>query len=93
LDIDHWLKISGDAYKKQDVRKLIVEPFLKLMEEHQITTSPKQLPRSRIFDALFNWLGVESGDRSTSASINAIARELSARACASEADTMQRTEN
>jgi hypothetical protein len=28
LDIDHWLKTSGDAYRKRDVRRLVVEPFL-----------------------------------------------------------------
>jgi hypothetical protein len=59
LDIDHWIKISGDVYRKRDVRKLVVEPFLQLMAQHEITTSRKQLPRKRMFDALFDWLGIE----------------------------------
>lgn len=74
LDIDHWLKTSGDAYRKRDVRKLVVEPFLQLMAEQEITTSRKQLPRKRIFDALFDWLGVECKFRPSSAAINAVAK-------------------
>jgi hypothetical protein len=74
LDIDHWLKTSGDAYKKRDVRKLVVEPFLQLMAEQKITTSRKQLPRKRIFDALFDWLGVERKFRPSSAAINVVAK-------------------
>jgi len=58
LDIDHWLKTSGDVYRKRDVTKLVVEPFLQLIAHHEITTSRKQLPRKRMFDALFDWLGV-----------------------------------
>ena len=76
LDVEHWLKITGNSYKRRDVRKLVVEPFLQLMTEFQITTSRKQLPRTRIFDALFNWLGVERKFRPSDAAINAIAREL-----------------
>ncbi|MCA1531440.1 hypothetical protein I6F21_02565 [Bradyrhizobium sp. NBAIM03] len=75
-DIDHWLEISGDDYRKRDVRELVVEPFLRLMSEHGITTSRKQRPRKRIFDALFDWLGIEQRVRPTSANIDKIARDL-----------------
>jgi hypothetical protein len=77
LDIDHWLSTTGDAatYRKRVMRKSIVEPFLRLMAEYEITTSPKQRPRTQIFDALFDWLGVEPRFRPTSANINTIARE------------------
>ncbi|MDA9411896.1 hypothetical protein [Bradyrhizobium sp. CCBAU 45384] len=82
LDIDHWLKISGDHYRKRVVRKLVVEPFLRLMAERGITTSRKQRPRKRIFDALFDWIGIQKKFRLTDAGINAIARDLEGSASA-----------
>jgi hypothetical protein len=85
LDIDHWFKTSGDTYRKRAVRKLVVEPFLRLIAEHEITTSRKQLPRKRMFDALFDWLGVERKFRPSSASIDAIARDPAASASKSNA--------
>jgi hypothetical protein len=93
LNIDHWLKTSGDTYRKRDVRKLVVEPFLRLMAEYKITTSRKQLPRKRIFDELFDWLGVERKFRPSDASINAIARGLEGSASSSESNAKRRTEN
>jgi hypothetical protein len=90
LDIDHWLKTSGDVYKKRDVRKLVVEPFLQLIAEHGITTSRKQLPRKRIFEALFDWLGVERSFRPSSVNIDAIARKLEA--SVSNSNATQQTE-
>jgi hypothetical protein len=88
LDIDHWLKTSGEVYRKRDVRKEIVEPFLDLMVGRETETSRKE-----VVDALFDWIGVEKKLRPSSASINAIARELDARASVSESDAMQRTKN
>ena len=88
LNIDHWLKTSGEVYRKRDVRKLIVEPFLELMVGRKPETS-----RKRVFDALFDWIGVEKKFRPTNASINAIARELDARASSSEANAKRRTKN
>jgi hypothetical protein len=76
LDIDHWLGTSGEVYRKRDVRKLVVEPFLQLMAEREIITSRRKLPRKRLFDALFDWLGVEQKDRPSSANIDKAAREL-----------------
>jgi hypothetical protein len=93
LNIDHWLKTTAEAYKKRDVRKLVVEPFLQLIAEQKITTSRKQLPRKRMFDALFDWIGVEKRFRLSDAGINAIARDLEARASASESNAKRRTEN
>ena len=75
LDINHWIKTSGDAYKKRIVTKLVVEPFLQLMAQREITASRKQ-PRTRMFDALFDWLGIEQKFRLSNAAINAIARDL-----------------
>lgn len=54
------------------MRELVVEPVLRLMFEHGITTSRKQRPRKRIFDTLFDWLGIKKL-RPTSANI---ARDL-----------------
>jgi hypothetical protein len=80
LDIDHWVEINGASYKKRNLRKLVIEPFLQLMSEHGIATSRKQRPRKQIFDALFDWLGIEQKYRPSSANIDAIARELERRA-------------
>jgi hypothetical protein len=88
LDIDHWLGTSGEVYRKRDVRKLVVEPFLQLMVGRETETS-----RKRVFDALFDWIGVEKKFRPSSASINAIARELDARASSLVSNAMQRTKN
>ena len=92
LDIDHWLNTSGDDYRKRVVRKLVVEPFLRLLMEHGITTSRKKLPRTRMFEAMFEWVGVESRFRLSNAAINKIARELTS-ASSSESNALQRTEN
>jgi len=91
LDIDHWLKTTGDAYKKRDVRKLVVEPFLRLIAQHEIMTSRGQLPRSRMFQALFDWLGIAEKFRLSNAAINAIARELEGDANASKSNAKRRT--
>jgi hypothetical protein len=88
LDIDHWFKTSGDIYRKRDVRKLVVEPFLQLMVGRETEVS-----RKRLFDALFDWIGVEKKFRPSSASINSIARELDARASSSESNAKRRTKN
>lgn len=93
LDIDHWLKTTGETYKKRYVRKLVVEPFLQLIAEQGITTSRKQLPRKRMFDALFDWVGVEKKFRPTSAGINAIARELEGCGSASNSNAKRRTKS
>ncbi len=74
--IDQWLEINSTKYRRRDVRKLVVEPFLRLMAKHDITTSRKQRPRKKIFDALFDWLEIEPKYRPTSANIDAIAREM-----------------
>jgi hypothetical protein len=88
LDIDHWLRTSGEVYRKRDVRKLVVEPFLQLMVGRETETS-----RKRVFDALFDWIGVEKKFRPSSASINSVARELDARASSSESNAKRRTKN
>ena len=71
-----------------DVRKLVVEPFLQLMVGRETETS-----RKRLFDALIDWIGIEKKFRPSSASINSIARELDARASASESNARRRTKN
>lgn len=74
--IDRWLEINSTAYKRRDVRKLVVEPFLRMMAKHGIITSRKQRPRKKIFAALFDWLEIEPKYRPTSANIDKIARDL-----------------
>jgi ferritin-like metal-binding protein YciE len=76
LDVAHWLNSSGESYRKRDLSKLVIAPLLQLMSDQSITTDRKLLPRKHIFDAMFDWLGVEPRDRVTSANIGRIARDL-----------------
>ncbi|MFL6837226.1 MAG: hypothetical protein ACJ8FZ_07965 [Bradyrhizobium sp.] len=62
-------------YRKRRVRKRAVEPFLKFLEKHGIVSS-KQLPRNRMMQAWFDWLGVEKKLRPTDPGIRTIARDL-----------------
>jgi len=91
LDIDHWLRSSGDTYRKRVVRQLAVEPFLRLLAESKITTSRK-LPRTRMVGALLDYLGVEQKFRLTDAAVNAIARDLTGTR-SSRAIAKQQTKN
>jgi hypothetical protein len=93
LDIDHWLKTTGETYKKRYVRKLVVEPFLQLIAEQGITTSRKDRPRYGMVQALFEWIGIEKQFRLSSAAISAIARELEGSASASKSNAKRRTKN
>jgi len=93
LDIDHWLKTTGETYKQRYVRKLVVEPFLQLIAEQGITTSRKDRPRYRMVQALFEWIGIEEKFRLSSAAISAIARELKGSTSASKSNAKRRTEN
>ncbi|MBR1300595.1 hypothetical protein [Bradyrhizobium sp. AUGA SZCCT0042] len=75
LDVDRWLEISETTYRKRNIRKQVVEPFLRLMDKYEVNTSRKQRPRKKIFDALFDWLGV-GPPRPTGANIKQIADDL-----------------
>src|SRR5262245_39186836 len=55
---------AGD-YRKRQVRKLAVEPFLLLLKEYHVVPHPKRLPLSRMMQAFFDWLGVEQTLRPT----------------------------
>jgi hypothetical protein len=92
LNIDHWLKTTGETYKQRDVRKLVVEPFLRLLAEHGITTSSKGLPLYPMAQALFDWLGIEKRIRLSGAAISGIARGL-ASGSASKSNAKRRTKN
>ena len=65
--------LSGD-YRKSPETKLLVEPFLDILERHKIVPSPRKLPRTRMMEAFFNWVGVEPTLRPQG--IPAIARNL-----------------
>jgi hypothetical protein len=79
LNIDHWFRTGGEEYRKRDVTKLVVEPFLQLMVGRETKTSRKDL-----FEALFDWIGIEARDRPSNANINAIARDKDAPDSSSE---------
>ena len=64
----------GD-YRKRYLRKLAVEPFLRLLEEHEVIPS-RDLPLNRMTHALFDRLGIEPKLRLTDAGIRTIARDL-----------------
>lgn len=88
LNIDHWFRTSGEAYRKRNVTKLVVEPFSQLM----VGREPK-VSRKEVFEALFDWIGIEKTSRPSNAGINAIARELEAPAGSSDPIATQRKEN
>ena len=95
LDIDHWLKISGDTYRKRVVTKLAVEPFLRLLVERGTIPNRERLPVTHItqmVEALFDWLGVEQKFRLSSVAIATIARRL-IRASSSESNAKRQTKN
>jgi hypothetical protein len=66
---------SGDDYRKREVRKQAVEPFLRFLERRGVVPSRK-LPRTRMMRALFDWLEIEQTLRPTEAGVRTIARDL-----------------
>ena len=74
-DIEFVIERTGD-YRKRQVRKLVVEPFLLLLEHHRVVPHPKLLPLNRMMQAFFDWLGIEQALRPTDSGIRTIARDL-----------------
>ena len=74
-NIEFVIERTGD-YRKRQVRKLVVEPFLLLLERHRVVPHPKLLPLNRMMQALFDWLGIEQALRPTDSGIRTIARDL-----------------
>lgn len=66
---------SGGDFRKREVRKQVVEPFLRFLEKRGVVPSRK-LPRTGMMRALFDWLGIEQKLRPTDAGIRTIARDL-----------------
>jgi hypothetical protein len=73
-DIAFLIDSAGD-YRKRQVRKQVVEPFLRFLEKREVVPSRK-LPRTRMMRALFDWLAIERKLRPTEAGIRTIARDL-----------------
>jgi hypothetical protein len=74
-NIEFVIERAGD-YRKRQVRKLVVEPFLLLLERYRVVPYPKLLPLNRVMQALFDWLGIEQALRPTDSGIRTIARDL-----------------
>jgi hypothetical protein len=74
-NIEFLIDRTGD-YRKRQVRKLVVEPFLLLLEEFRVVPHSKLLPRNRMMQALFDWLGIKPTLCPTDSGIRTIAREL-----------------
>jgi hypothetical protein len=74
-DIQFLINSTGD-YRKRQVRKLVVEPFLLLLKEFGVVSHPKRLPLSRMMHAFFDWLGIEQALRPTDSGIRTIERDL-----------------
>ena len=72
-DIAYFLDSKGD-YRKRGLRSLVIEPFLRLLERHDVTPSRK-LPRTRMTTALFDWLDIEE-PRPTDVGIRTIASNM-----------------
>jgi hypothetical protein len=74
-NIEFVIDRAGD-YRKRQVRKFVVEPFLLLLEEYRVVLDSKLLPLNRMMQALFDWLGIKPTLRPTDSGIRTIAREL-----------------
>jgi hypothetical protein len=73
-DIAFLIDRAGD-YRKRQVGKQAVEPFLRFLEKHEVVPSRK-LPLTRMMRALFDWLNIERKLRPTEAGVRTIARHL-----------------
>jgi hypothetical protein len=67
---------SMSDFRKRQVRKLVVERFLLLLEKFGVVPHPKRLPLSRMMHALFDWLGIEQAQRPTDSGVRTIERNL-----------------
>jgi hypothetical protein len=65
----------ADDYRKRQVRKQAVEPFLRFLQKHDVVPSRK-LPLNRMMAALFDWLHIEMRLRPTETGVRTIARDL-----------------
>jgi hypothetical protein len=73
LDIAFLLDKEGD-YRKRDITKLVVEPFLRFLERNDVVPS-RALPLNRMTTALFDWLDIEE-PRPTDVGIRTIASNM-----------------
>jgi hypothetical protein len=62
-------------YRKRQVRKLAVEPFLRWLELNGVVSHPQQLPLTRMMKAWFDWLGIDTRLRPTESGIRTIVRD------------------
>jgi hypothetical protein len=72
LDIEFLINSTGD-YRERLITKVVVVPFLELLDELKVVPSRK-LPRKEMFKALFDFLGIDTKFRPTDASIANIVR-------------------
>jgi len=73
LDIAFLLDKEGD-YRKRDITKLVVEPFLRFLERNDVVPS-RALPLNRMTTALFDRLDIEE-PRPTDVGIRTIASNM-----------------
>ena len=65
-----------DDYRKEAVRKWVIEPFCKLLEKTGIVPSPRKLPFTKMMTAAFDEIGVDVKYRPSPGSINVIRHHL-----------------
>jgi hypothetical protein len=73
-DIAAYIDSGGD-YRKRQVGKHVVEPFLRFLKKNGVVPTRK-LPQTRMMQALFDWLPIEQKLRPTDSGIRTIARKL-----------------
>lgn len=73
-DVAAYFDRTGRDYRKDHLREDVIEPFFRLMKAFKIRPSRHRLPRSAMFEALFDFVGVEPRLRPTS--ISGIAKQL-----------------
>jgi hypothetical protein len=62
-------------YRKRQVRKQAVEPFLRWLKKNGIVSHPQRLPRTRMMKAWFDWLGIDTRLRPIESGIRTIVRD------------------
>ena len=74
LAIGTMIKEMQAGYKKDPIRKVVIEPFLLILDVYNMWERAQ--PRTNVMKALFDWLGVEKKYRPTDTGVRAIAREF-----------------
>jgi hypothetical protein len=74
-NIQHLLDSDAAEFKKRPLRRLLLEPFFRVLHIHDVIWSRK-LPLTEMMDALFDFVGLERSRRPTETGIRTIAADM-----------------